>query len=41
MLLIEQNFPMILPLPKRKEIIANIEILFADARAEKFGGVSG
>ena len=40
-LLIEQNIPLIIPLPKRKEIIANIESLFADARAEKFGEDSG
>ena len=39
--MIEQNIPLILPLPKRKEIIANIESLFADARAEKFGEFSG
>ena len=35
--MIEQNIPLIIPLPKRKEIIANIESLFADARAQKFG----
>ena len=36
-LLLKQNFPSIIPLPKKKDIIFNIEQLLSEARREKFG----
>ena len=37
MMLFKQNFPSMIPLPKQKEIISNIEQMLSDARIEKFG----
>lgn len=36
-MLFKQNFPSMIPLPKQKEIISNIEQMLSDARIEKFG----
>ena len=36
-MLFKQNVPSMIPLPKQKEIISNIERMLSDARIEKFG----
>ena len=36
---LKKNLPSMIPLPKQKEIVSNLEQMLSDARMEKFGDV--